>query len=257
MTGTRAPAPRRIAYLDLDGTLLGPGGVLLRGADGGFSDAGVCALGRLHAAGVPVVLVSGRAAEHLRDAARMLGADGALPELGALDAGYPVGDGQSVYEAIAATGLPERLLAREPALAVHPAPVGRREGTHCFRGRAGPGAAEFVLAESGGALTFIDNGVIDRAGNRVYHLTPAGAGKAGAVARDIAARGADAAACLAVGDSPEDMLIAGVVGHFALVANALAANGGHLDDPGELWVTRAAHGAGVLEAVEDWLAGRR
>jgi hypothetical protein len=187
----------------------------------------------------------------------MLGADGALPELGALDAGYPVLDGQSVHQAIAATGLPERLLAREPGLEVHPAAVGPREGTHCFRGRAGPGAGAFVARESAGALRLVDNGVIDATGNRVYHLTPAGAGKAVAVARDIAARRADPAACLAVGDSPEDLRIADVVGHFALVANALAANGGHLVDPGELWVTRGAHGAGVLEAVEEWLAGRR
>ena len=247
----------RVAYLDLDGTLLGPGGVLLRGADGRFSDAGVRALARLAEAGVPTVLVSGRAAGHLREAARMLGAAGALPELGALDAGYPVSDGQSVYEAIAATGVPERLLAHEPGLQVHPATVGLREGTHCFRGRASEGAVDFVARTSGGALRLVDNGVIDRRGSRVYHLSPAGASKATAVARDIEGRGADASSCLAVGDSPEDLRIAEVVGHFALVSNALAANGGHLIDPDGVWVTSGAYGAGVLEAVEDWLDGRR
>ena len=247
----------RVAYLDLDGTLLGPGGVLLRGADGGFSDAGVRALERLAQADVPAVLVSGRAAGHLREAARMLGAAGALPELGALDAGYPVIDGQTVFDAIAATGVPERLLEHEPGLQVHPATVGLREGTHCFRGRASADADAFVVRISDGGLRLVDNGVIDRRGNRVYHLSPAGAGKAAAVARDIAVRGAEAAACLAVGDSPEDLRIAGVVGHFALVANALAANGGHLVDPDGVWVTRSAFGAGVLEAVEEWLAGSR
>jgi hydroxymethylpyrimidine pyrophosphatase-like HAD family hydrolase len=250
-------SPGRVAYLDLDGTLLGPGGSLLRGADGRFSAAGVRALERLSGAGVPAVLVSGRAARHLREAARLLGADGALPELGALGAGYPVPDGMSVHQAIAATGVPERLLAAEPGLEVHPASVGLREGTHCFRGRAGPQAEGFVTRASAGALRLVDNGVIDGAGNRVYHLTPTAASKATAVAGDIAARGADPAACLAVGDSPEDLRIAAVVGHFALVANALAANGGGLEDAGDVWVTRAAHGAGVLEAVEDWLAGRR
>jgi phosphoglycolate phosphatase len=247
----------RVAYLDLDGTLLGPGGVLLRGADGGFSDAGVRALARLAEAGVPAVFVSGRAAGHLREAARMLGAAGALPELGALDAGYPVAEGQSVFQAIGTTGVPERLLEHEPGLQVHPATVGWREGTHCFRGRASADAADFVVRASGGALRLVDNGVIDRRGNRVYHLSPAGASKAAAVARDIAARGAEAAACLAVGDSPEDLRIAEVVGHFALVANALAVNGGHLAEADGLWVTSRAYGAGVLEAVDDWLAGIR
>jgi hydroxymethylpyrimidine pyrophosphatase-like HAD family hydrolase len=71
------------------------------------------------------------------------------------------------------------------------------------------------------------------------------------VARDVASRGADPAACLAIGNSREDMEIAGAVGRLALVANAAA-------DPalsGEAsWVTAGSFGAGVLEAVEEWLA---
>lgn len=48
------------AYLDLDGTLLGPAGSLLHGEGGRYTDAAVRALGLLAGAGVPVVLVSGR-----------------------------------------------------------------------------------------------------------------------------------------------------------------------------------------------------
>ncbi len=54
-----------------------------------------------------------------------------------------------------------------------------------------------------------------------YHLIPAGASKARAVARHMQARGYCPEECIAVGDSREDMEAAAVVGTFWLVANAL------------------------------------
>ena len=54
-----------------------------------------------------------------------------------------------------------------------------------------------------------------------YHLIPAGASKARAVARHMQARGYSPEECIAVGDSREDMDAAEVVGTFWLVANAL------------------------------------
>lgn len=239
-------------YLDLDGTLLGPGASVLRGGGGAWSDDGPAALRLLHQAGVPVVLVSGRSRQRLETSAELLGADGALPELGALDCGYPTAPGQTVNEAIRATGIVDALLAREPALEVHPAALWGREGSHVFRGRVGADAAEWVAATSAGTLRLADNGGVGPGGSRVVHLLPAGAGKAGAVARDIARRGAVAGRCLAVGDSREDAAIAGVVGWFALVGNGAAG------DP-ELaasvsWVTRGHYGSGVREAVDAWLA---
>jgi hydroxymethylpyrimidine pyrophosphatase-like HAD family hydrolase len=239
---------RRVAYLDLDATLLGPGGSLFRGA-AGPSDAASRALALLHEAGVPVVLVSGRSRSRLEAIGRVLGAEGVLPELGALEAGYPTRPGQSVFDAIAATGIVEELLAREPGLERHPnAPD--REGGHVLRGRAGPEAGPFVRERSGGALTLADNGQAGQPGAWVYHLMPAGASKAEAVRRDIARRGADPAACLAVGDSPQDLGIAAVVGRMALVANGSAV----AEAPEGVVVTEGAYGEGVLEAVRAWLA---
>ena len=49
----------RCIYVDLDGTLLGPGGSLLRGADGAFSLDAVRALQACDRAGVEVVIYSG------------------------------------------------------------------------------------------------------------------------------------------------------------------------------------------------------
>lgn len=244
----------RVCYLDLDETLLGQGGGLFRDGEGRFSHEGVRALEALHAAGVPSVLVSGRRLAELRAIARMLGADGAIGELGACDAGYPTTDGQSVHQAIAATGIVDTLLAwangrLEPYL---PWAIGR-EGSHLLVGHADPDAIELVHTLSRGALRLVDNGAVGDDGRRAYHLLPAGAGKGPAVARDIARRGARASACLAVGDSRADLELSTVVGVLAIVRN------GADDDPSLAadapWVTRESHGAGVREAVERWLAG--
>ena len=244
----------RVCYLDLDETLLGQGGGLFRDGAGRFAYEGVRALEALHAAGVPAVLVSGRRLAELRAIARMLGADGAIGELGACDAGYPTGDGESVHQAIAATGIVDALLAwadgrLEPYL---PWAIGR-EGSHLLVGHAEPGAIELVHTLSRGTLRLVDNGAVGADGRRAYHLLPAGAGKGPAVARDIERRGARPSACLAVGDSRADLELSGVVGVLAIVRN------GADDDPSLAadapWVTAQRHGAGVLEAIERWLAG--
>ncbi|WP_217914226.1 HAD family hydrolase [Miltoncostaea marina] len=245
--------PRRVVYLDLDGTLLGPGGSMLRNADGRFSVASVRALELLHGAGVPIVLVSGRSRPRLEAVASLLGAAGVLPEMGATDAGYPTAPGQTVHEAIEASGVPAALREAEPGLAPHPLAAWGREGSHVMLGRAGPDAPALVERLSRGALRLADNGEIGTDGAHVYHLLPAGASKAAAVERDVAARGADPAACLAVGDSRQDLDVGRVVGAVAIVANGAAA------DPEiaarAAWVTRGAYGEGVLEAVEAWLGG--
>ena len=241
-----------MAYLDLDGTLLGPSGSMLRDPAGAFTLAGVRALRLLHDATVPVVLVSGRSRARLEAVARVLGAADVLPELGATDAGYPTEPGETVHDAIARSGVPEALLAAEPGLAPHPMAVAGREGSHVFLGRVGPGAAELVRARSDGALRLADNGRAGSGEGHIFHLLPSGASKAAAVTRDVAARRADPAACLAVGDSRQDLDIGRAVGTVAIVANGAAA------DPEVAarapWVTRASYTAGVLEAVEAWLS---
>ncbi len=246
-------APPGVVYLDLDGTLLGPAGSLLRGTGGAFSTAGVRALELLHDAGVPVVLVSGRSRPRLEAVAGMLGAVGVLPELGATDAGYPTRPGQTVHEAITESGVPQALAESEPDLAPHPLAAWGREGSHVLIGRAGPGAADLVARLSGGALRLADNGEIRDDGAHVYHLLPAAASKAAAVERDLEARGADGSACLAIGDSRQDLDIGRVVGRVAIVANGASADADVAAAAD--WVTRGAYGEGVLEAVEEWLRG--
>jgi hypothetical protein len=73
----------RALYTDLDGTLLGPRGSLLAREDGGVTTAASSAVASLHRAGVSIVPVSGRTVPQMREAARILGADSFLAEMGA------------------------------------------------------------------------------------------------------------------------------------------------------------------------------
>jgi phosphoglycolate phosphatase len=94
---------------------------------------------------------------------------------------------------------------------------------------------------------------------RGYHLVPAGASKAGAVALHRRARGYERGQTFAVGDSREDLACAEHVDTFWLVANAVRR------DPtirealavhSNVRVCEAAYGAGVYEAVLSTLMAR-
>src|ERR1700728_1897964 len=81
MAATGAPAMRCL-YVDLDGTLLGPGASLLRAADGSFSLDAVKALQACDRAGVEVVIYSGRMHASVREDARLIGQRSYIFELG-------------------------------------------------------------------------------------------------------------------------------------------------------------------------------
>src|SRR6476620_9815812 len=78
------PVPARIVYTDLDGTMVGPRGSFWHTATRNLTDGPASALFELHAAGIPLVLVSGRTHEQVVEAARIFAADGAIAELGAI-----------------------------------------------------------------------------------------------------------------------------------------------------------------------------
>jgi len=93
---------------------------------------------------------------------------------------------------------------------------------------------------------------------RGYHLVPAGASKAAAVAFHRRVRGYAREQTFAVGDSREDLACAAEVGSFWLVANAVAhdpsirdAITGHLN----VCICEAGNGSGVYEAVLSTLSG--
>jgi hypothetical protein len=278
----------RCLYVDLDGTLLGPGGSLLRGQEGGFALDAVRALQACHRADVEVVIYSGRRQESVFDVARLIGQTAYIFELGCglvldgelewLTGGIePSPELGTIYEQIAASGAPELLLeAFAGRLEYHTPWSIRREVSHLFRGQVDLEEAGELLREHGlGWLRLVDNGIIAAHGvslagtgsnlspevERVhaYHLIPAASSKAGAVARHMQNRGYRAEDCIAVGDSREDLEAADVVAGFWLVSNAVERDPSLLQEIADLAgvrVASAGYGAGVYEAVITALAER-
>jgi len=261
-------------YLDLDGTLLGRGASLFHDGEGGVSLLAARAIEACLRADVEVVLMSGRRRAQVAEDARLIGQAAFIYEAGCvleLDGEQLwmtelVAGEHSVYEQIEDSGAPALLLEHYAGrLEYHdPWHLGR-EISHLFRGLIDAGEADALLAEHGhGRLRLVDNGGIARATDarplRAYHLIPAGGSKAAAVARHMRARGLEREQTFAVGDSREDLAVAGVVGTFWLVANGLArdpAIAEALRAHGNVRVTDEGHGPGVYEAVVTTLAERR
>src|SRR5437764_2005908 len=232
----------RCLYVDLDGTLLGPGASLLRGTDGRFSALGVRALEACSRADAEVVLYSGRKQSSVFEAARMIGSSAFIFELGCglvidgelewlTDGLVPSAEAGSIFDQIAASGAPASLLdCYAGQLEYHTPWAIDRDVSHLFRGNVDLVEANAMLSEDGFAwLRLVDNGVVRAASEQMpglpvvhaYHLIPAGASKARGIARHMQARAYAREDCIAVGDSREDVDAASVVGHFSRVANAL------------------------------------
>jgi hydroxymethylpyrimidine pyrophosphatase-like HAD family hydrolase len=266
----------RCLYLDLDGTLLGRRASLLHDGEGAVSIAGVRAVQACLRAGVEVVLMSGRRRTQVAEDARLLGGDSYIFEAGAclvlsgeehwLTGALQAGE-LTIAEQIERSGAPALLLARYTGRLEYHEPwhVGR-EVSHLFRGLVDAAVADRLLAEHGHEdLRLVDNGAVSRRSPalaalpqvRGYHLVPAGASKAGAVALHRRARGYAREACIAVGDSREDLACAAQVGTFWLVANALERDptlGADIAGSENVRVAEAGYGAGVYEAVLSALA---
>lgn len=270
----------RCLFADLDGTLLGPGGSLLRGSGGRFALDGVRALQACDRARVEVVLYSGRRQRSVFEDSRLIGSSSYIFELGCglvvdgelewlTDGIVPSETEGTIYEQIARSGAPQLLLDRYAGRLEYHTPWSMgRDVSHLFRGCVDLEEVSTVLRDAGfGWLRLVDNGIVHEHSGRMpglpivraYHLVPAGASKARAVARHMQARGYGPEDCIAVGDSREDMETAQVVGRFWLVANALdrdpelGSRAGRLD---RVRVATGAFGAGVYEAVVTTLAER-
>src|SRR5437870_2633700 len=110
----------RCLYSDLDGTLLGPGGVIVHDADKAFTLLGLRAVEACARAGVEIVLMSGRRQVQLAEDARLLGQSSYIFELGSCvvldgEEHWLTGDWRpgtrTIYEQIEDTGIPAVLLA--------------------------------------------------------------------------------------------------------------------------------------------------
>jgi phosphoglycolate phosphatase len=175
----------------------------------------------------------------------------------------------TIAQQIEASGAPALLLERyRGRLEYHEPWHMDREVSHLFRGLVDAREVDLLLKEQGhGHLRLVDNGVVNRRSSaladlphvRGYHLVPAGASKAAAVAFHRQVRRYAREETFAIGDSREDLACAEHVGTFWLVANAVER------DPSireaatafdNVRVADAGHGAGVWEAVVSTLVTR-
>jgi hydroxymethylpyrimidine pyrophosphatase-like HAD family hydrolase len=254
----------RCVYTDLDGTLLGRGASLFRTAEGDFTLLAARALEACHRAGVEVVIKSGRRRAQVMEDARLLGQSAYIFEVGAGlavdgEVTFLTGDLQpredaSIHAQIAASGAPDLLLRHYGnRLDPHLPFALDREVSHLFRGDVDAGEANRLLAAAGyESLRLVDNGWIapDTHG---FHLIPAGASKATAVAAHMRARGYAPDHCIGIGDSLEDLELAPAVGRMFLVGNSLADGSAHPN----VERTEAAMSEGFYEAVIRALAESR
>jgi hydroxymethylpyrimidine pyrophosphatase-like HAD family hydrolase len=268
----------RCLYVDLDGTLLGRGASLLRDGEGAFTTIGVRALEACARADVEVVLYSGRRRAQVFEDTRIIGARAYIFEAGSglvIDGelqwltGDLVPNERTIFEQVAELGAPELLLERYAGRLEYHSPWHvDREVSHLFRGLVDPFEAEGTMREAGlDGLRLVDNGAIgyhatlpDIEHPHAYHLIPAAASKARAVATHMRARGYAREEVIAAGDSREDMGAADAVGTFWLVRNAIERDPTLREDIARhdnVRVAEDAFGAGVYEAVVTTLAERR
>jgi hydroxymethylpyrimidine pyrophosphatase-like HAD family hydrolase len=274
----------KAVYVDLDGTLLGPGGSLFSAPSGNFSLDGARALQACARAGAEVVIFTGRKQPGVYELARLFGQSSYIFELGCglvLDGELewltgdcvPSVERGTIFEQIAATGAPDLLLEAFPGQLDYHRPWSEgRDVSHLFRGLVPADEASQVLAAAGlDWLRLVDNGVIAAHGRspavadwelevervHVYHLIPGCASKARAVARHMQNRGFVRDECIACGDSREDMEAADVVGTFWMMANGLERDptiAAEVTARPNVRVSTEGFGAGVYEAVVTTLA---
>jgi hydroxymethylpyrimidine pyrophosphatase-like HAD family hydrolase len=258
-------------YVDLDGTLLGPRASLLHDGEGRVTIDGVRAVQACLRADVEVVLMSGRRRIQVAEDARLFGQGSFIFEAGAcvvlegeehwLTGSLLPGE-LTIAEQIERSGAPALLLERyEGRLEYHEPWHVQREVSHLFRGLVDAAEADSLLAEHGHSdLRLVDNGVVSRRSPalaelphvRGYHLVPAAAAKATAVAFHRNARGYAREETFAVGDSREDLACAVEVDRFWLVANAIERDPSMREAiaaHANVIVTEQGHGRGVYEAV--------
>jgi hydroxymethylpyrimidine pyrophosphatase-like HAD family hydrolase len=233
----------RVLYSDLDGTMVGPGGCFVRTADHELTLTPTQALVELLAAGIELVLVSGRTRAQLQEAARIFGADGFVAEVGAIigwDGGRrsttvsgeaPAEFAGPLVTQLESVGLVDALLERYDGRITHHAPWHLGHETDVMlHGQVDVDKVDAWLADEGYPwLTLVDNGRLPgrtmpdvEGAIHVYHLMARGITKGTGVQNDLSRRGLTPQEAVAVGDSLSDLEMAPHVQRLFLVANGAA-----------------------------------
>jgi len=241
-----------VLYTDLDGTLLAQGGCILADAAGEPSCGVVDAIVDLKRADLAIVPISGRGRLQLAEVVRLLGWRDCIAEAGAVlvhgvgpgakvtynNGCWPqglLGNGQTPYELIEASGALEALVAAFPDRIEYHEPWHLdRESTHLLRGCLDVAAARAVIASFEPPIDVLDNGV--------------------------ALRGLGPEQAAAIGDSATDIEMADSVAVMALVANAFDSAGVRAELAQQprpnVWRTCCERGDGWAEFARCWLTAR-
>ncbi len=265
-----------VVFTDLDGTLLGRGGSLFALGDGTASGAAAAALADAHRAGVEIVPVSGRQAEHVEPVAWVVGARSYVAEVGAVVSLRPRGSRSrellhlfgefpggelSPYETMRAAGAVELLLERNRGRLEEHTPWNEgRLASHLFRGLVDTVTENRALEEAGvGWCHLVDNGVIPRSYEglevsrvHAYHLLPKGTSKAAAVGEVRRRLGLAREQTVSLGDSREDLETAREVGVMFLLRHAVELDPSlatEVEKFDNVFVTDRPYGLGWAEAV--------
>ncbi len=242
----------KVIYTDLDGTLLNGSGCLIKDYNNDYYFDALKLLIRLESKGLDVVLISGRNRFQLKSSAQVMGLKNYIAELGAElvynlgekvyttfdDSGavYKTGDGGSDLIKII------KLLKRSfPGKIESRIEWSRyRNYNALFFGEIDLDKANSLLARNGyGGLVLVNNGFssslvkvdLNVEKLNIYILIPAGVDKSRGIKLDKKIRKFGADNCIALGDSIEDLKMAGEVKYCFLMRNALD---GKEDISGEL-----------------------
>lgn len=275
-------ARAKVLYTDLDGTLLGQGNSLLTDSHGRPCLDAAEGIVALNAAGLRVVITSGRGAKQLVEVTRLLGWRDYIAELGTVRAydrgsrvvydipGWPpdaLHEGETPHEAITRAGALDVLREHFPGRIEEHDPWHReREVTHVLRGNVPLAEAQPLLDRLELPVALIDNGVIHPPRTTLsgvdevhaFHLVPKGASKARGITLDLEEHGLDAGEALAIGDSHADIGMADAVGTMVVVANGLDDQVlvAEAERRGDIFATRASRGSGWRELADAWIAAR-
>ncbi len=233
----------KVAYTDVDGTMMGPGGCFLLNIRREFTLGPVQTLITCLQEGIDITLVSGRTRQQLLEVARLLGLKNFIAELGMetvynqgeevhLNLGCFKGKTDNLLDYINGLGVVDFLFNRYPRqLELHTPWALDRKNTPLLRGLIDLEEVNEILKERFPGLVMVDNGIIPRkypdligTQVRAYHIMPLGVTKEGAVEQDMLARGLKREEAIAIGDSEADLPFAEKVGAFFLVRNGLYAS---------------------------------
>src|SRR3972149_7947908 len=231
----------KVVYVDLDNTLLGPGGSLFLSADKKYTLEPAKAIIEAERQNLDIVITSGRSRRQLFGDARILGFKNYIAELGC-QLVYDGGDDvrlnigrfevreKTVYETITKSGAPELLFDNfKGRLEYHTPWSEGRECTHVLRGFIDLTEANKILEKHGlGELKVVDNGAIYNKGNlkdleeiHAYHLLPMAADKASGGRKDKVLRKIRPENAIALGVALSVLILAPEVMAMFVVRNGL------------------------------------